>query len=79
MTGAFAAALSRAATAAAPQVCGTVRRVVGLSIEVAGLRVAVGDLVRVLPDHAGSADPTPANPCPAVALSLTRPTRRSLR
>ncbi len=55
--GAFGAVLARAATAGAPEVSGTVQRVVGLSIEVAGLRAAVGDLVRIVPDErTGRAD-----------------------
>ncbi len=49
------AVLARAAAAGAPEVSGTVRGVVGLSVEVAGLCAAVGDLVRVLPDEADAA------------------------
>lgn len=47
----FAAVLDRARASAAPQVSGTVRAVVGLSVEVEGLRASVGDLVRVLAQH----------------------------
>ena len=45
---ALPAIMRRAAAAGAPQVTGTVRRVVGLTIEAAGLRAPVGDIVRVL-------------------------------
>jgi len=56
VSAALTAAVARAAHAAAPRVTGTVRSVVGLSIEVAGLNPAVGELVRVLPEE-GSSDP----------------------
>ena len=52
----FTAVLDRALAAAAPQVLGTVRAVVGLSVEVEGLRASVGDLVRVLPQHGTTTD-----------------------
>lgn len=65
--GAFGAVLARAAAAGAPEVSGTVRRVVGLSIEVAGLRAAVGDLVRVVAD---SSSGTPQTQLDAEVVAL---------
>ncbi|WP_062204830.1 FliI/YscN family ATPase [Demequina salsinemoris] len=47
-----AARLARAATAAAPQLIGSVSSIVGLSIEVVGLPGAVGDLVAIDSDDA---------------------------
>lgn len=42
--------LRRAAAAGAPQRTGSVRSVVGLTVDVTGVQAAVGDLVRLLPD-----------------------------
>ena len=70
--------LDRALAAAAPERVGTVSAVVGLSIDVAGLAGAVGDLV-VLGDPAGPGDPTGQQGGGQIAAEVVAATSRVLR